>query len=251
MKIYENFLTENPCFKANRKIQVKGLMLHSVGCPQSKASVFMKNWNRPNFDRACVHAFIDGETGDVFQCLPWSHRGWHGGGSSNNTHIGVEMCEPSSIKYTGGSSFEVLNYDNAVEVVKRTYSSAVELFAFLCDRYGLNPLKDICSHKEGHSKGIASNHGDPEHLWKGLGLPYTMDTFRKDVQNFMSKMYEDEEKERFQTVQDLPSWAQKDIQELIDEKILKGTSQGLDLSLDMVRTLILTRRMINNANKIV
>ena len=129
MKIYENFLTENPCFKANRKIQVKGLMLHSVGCPQSKAYVFLKNWNRPDFDRACVHAFIDGETGDVFQCLPWNHRGWHGGGSSNNTHIGVEMCEPSSIKYTGGSSFEVLNYDNAVEVVKRTYSSAVELFA--------------------------------------------------------------------------------------------------------------------------
>lgn len=246
MKIYENFLTENPCFKANRKIQVKGLMLHSVGCPQSKAYVFMKNWNRPDFDRACVHAFIDGETGDVFQCLPWSHRGWHGGGSSNNTHIGVEMCEPSSIKYTGGSSFEVLNYDNAVEVVKRTYSSAVELFAFLCDRYGLNPLKDICSHKEGHSKGIASNHGDPEHLWKGLGLPYTMDTFRKDVLNFMNQ-----KEKRFQTVQELPLWAQKDIQELIDEKILKGTAQGLDLSIDMVRTLILTRRMINNANKIV
>ena len=246
MKIYENFLTDNPCFKTNRKIQVKGLMLHSVGCPQSKAYVFLKNWNRPDFDRACVHAFIDGETGDVFQCLPWNHRGWHGGGSSNNTHIGVEMCEPSSIKYTGGSSFEVLNYDNAVEVVKRTYSSAVELFALLCEKYSLDPLKDICSHKEGHSKGIASNHGDPEHLWKGLGLPYTMDTFRKDVLNFMNQ-----KEERFQTVQELPLWAQKDIQELIDEKILKGTCQGLDLSLDMVRTLILTRRMINNANKIV
>ena len=250
MKIYENFLTENPCFKANRKIQVKGLMIHSVGCPQPKASVFIKNWNKPDFDRACVHAFIDGETGDVFQCLPWNHRGWHGGGSSNNTHIGVEMCEPACIKYTGGSSFEVLNYDKAVEVVKRTYSSAVELFALLCEQFGLDPLKDICSHKEGNSKGIASNHGDPEHLWKGLGLPYTMDTFRKDVLSFMSKMAEGKE-ERFQTVQELPSWAQKDIQELIDEQILTGTGQGLDLSLDMVRTIILTRRMINHGNKTV
>ena len=30
-------------------------------------------------------------------------RGWHGGGSSNNTHIGVEMCEPGCIKYTVGA----------------------------------------------------------------------------------------------------------------------------------------------------
>ncbi len=29
--------------------------------------------------------------------------------------------------------------------------------------------------------GIASNHGDPEHLWQGLGMSYTMDGFRKDV----------------------------------------------------------------------
>ena len=42
--------------------------------------------------------FIDANTGDIYQTLPWNHRGWHGGGSSNNTHIGVEMCEPAAIK---------------------------------------------------------------------------------------------------------------------------------------------------------
>jgi hypothetical protein len=25
--------------------------------------------------------------------LPWDHRGWHAGGSANNTHIGFEICE--------------------------------------------------------------------------------------------------------------------------------------------------------------
>jgi len=39
----------------------------------------------------------------------------------------------------------------------------------------------IVSHKEGCAMGIASNHGDPDHLWKGLGLSYTMDGFRSDV----------------------------------------------------------------------
>lgn len=188
MKIIESLLTKNPCYTAGKKITVKGLMLHSVGCPQPKASVFIKNWNKESFDSACVHAFIDGNTGDIHQTLPWNHRGWHGGGSSNNTHIGVEMCEPACIKYTGGSSFTCSNLTEAKAVAKRTYEAAVELFTYLCKEYKLDPLADgvILSHKEGHAKGIASNHGDPEHLWKQLDMGYTMDTFRKAVKAAMN-----------------------------------------------------------------
>lgn len=181
MKLVQSILTKNPCYTAGRKINVKGLMLHSVGCPQPKASVFINSWNSASYDRACVHAFIDANDGTVYQTLPWNHRGWHGGGSSNNTHIGVEMCEPACIKYTGGSSFTCSDTATAKACAKRTYEAAVELFAMLCRQYGLNPLTDIISHKEGHAKGIASNHGDPEHLWNGLKMGYTMDTFRKAV----------------------------------------------------------------------
>lgn len=189
MKIIESILTKNPCYTAGRKIAVKGLMLHSVGCPQPKASAFINSWNQESFNRACVHAFIDGNSGDVYQTLPWNHRGWHGGGSSNNTHIGVEMCEPDCIKYTSGSSFTCSDIATAKTVVKRTYESAVELFAKLCKEYNLNPLADgvIISHKEGHKRGVASNHGDPEHLWNQLGMGYTMDTFRQAVKNAMDK----------------------------------------------------------------
>lgn len=195
MQIKETFVTNNPCYKANQnpngdsrytnfqKNGAKGLMLHSVGCPQPSASVFVNNWNKSSYDRACVHAFIDGNTGVIHQCLPWNFRGWHGGGSSNNTHIGVEMCEPACIKYTGGSSFTCSDTATAKAVVTRTYKAAVELFAFLCKKYNLNPLASgvIVSHREGHARGIASNHGDPEHLWNGLKMGYTMDGFRKDV----------------------------------------------------------------------
>lgn len=183
MQIKETILTKNPCYTAGRKITVKGLMLHSVGCPQPSALVFVNNWNKSTYDRACVHAFIDGNTGVIYQCLPWSHRGWHGGGASNNTHIGVEMCEPACIKYTSGSNFTCSDTATAKAVVKRTYEAAVELFAFLCKQYNLDPLADgvIISHREGHARGIASNHGDPEHLWNGLKMGYTMDGFRKAV----------------------------------------------------------------------
>lgn len=192
MKIIQSILTNNPCYTAGKKITVKGLMLHSVGCPQPSAQVFVKNWNKASYDRACVHAFIDGNTGDVYQCLPWNHRGWHGGGSSNNTHIGVEMCEPACIKYTGGSTFTCSDVATAKAVAQRTYDTAVQLFAHLCKQYNLDPLGDgvIISHKEGHKRGVASNHGDPEHLWNQLGMGYTMDTFRKAVKNAMGNTTE-------------------------------------------------------------
>lgn len=191
MKLVQSIMTKNPCYTAGRKITVKGLMLHSVGCPQPNASVFIKNWNTPSYGTACVHGFIDGNDGTVYQTLPWNHRGWHCAsgpkGSGNNTHIGVEMCEPASIRYTGGSSFTCSNLSAARTSVKKTYEAAVELFAYLCKLYGLNPTADgvIISHREGHARGVASNHGDPEHLWNGLGMGYTMNTFRKDVKEKM------------------------------------------------------------------
>ena len=191
MKFVQSILTKNPCYTAGRKITVKGLMLHSVGCPQPKASVFINNWNSPSYDNACVHGFIDGNDGTVYQTLPWNHRGWHCGsgskGSGNNTHIGVEMCEPACIRYTSGSNFTCSDLSTAKAVAKRTYDAAVELFAMLCKQYNLNPTADgvIVSHREGYSRGIASNHGDPEHLWNGLGMGYTMDGFRKAVKAAM------------------------------------------------------------------
>lgn len=180
MKVIDAIVTNSDCYKTGEKITVKGLMLHSVGCNQPSAQVFVNKWNKAGGD-VCTHALIDGNTGAVYQVLPWNYRGWHCGRSGNNTHIGVEMCEPATIKYTGGSSWVDLDAANTKATVLRTYKAAVELFAYLCKEYNLDPLKDgvIVSHAEGYKKGIASNHGDPEHIWKKYGL--TMDAFRKEV----------------------------------------------------------------------
>ena len=190
MRIVENICTQSDCYLSGRKINVKGLMLHSVGCPQPKAQPFINNWNKSGA-KACVHAIIE-PSGDVYQLLPWSHRGWHAGGNANNTHIGVEMCEPDCLRYSRGAAFTCSDVNHAREVARKTYEVAVELFAKLCTEYHLNPLEAgvIISHREGHKRNVASNHGDPEHLWMGLGLPYTMDTFRKAVHEKMGTKME-------------------------------------------------------------
>lgn len=194
MEIIQSILDKNPCYRAGKKIKVGGLMLHSVGCPQPSAETFVKKWNSAEASRACVHAFIDGNTGKIYQTLPWDHRAWHCGsginGSGNNTHIGVEMCEPACIKYTGGAGFTCFDMETALAVARRTYASAVELFAFLCRKYELDPLADgvIISHKEGHDRNIASGHADPEHLWSGLGCGYTMQGFREAVKAALAEL---------------------------------------------------------------
>ncbi len=194
MNLIQQPSIKNDCYNCNIKdpdsryiaFQTRGplgIMLHSVGCPQPRAQVFADAWNQAG-KVVAVHAVL--EPGRVIQCLPWNFRGWHSGGNSNNTHIGVEMTEPATIRYMDGARW-VETGDGAAtkEHVLGTYKTAVELFAHLCKVYRLDPMKAgvIISHSEGGKAGIASNHADPEHLWNAYGL--TMDRFRQEVQAAM------------------------------------------------------------------
>lgn len=187
--VIQQFAENNECYITNERIELKGLMLHSVGASQPSAAIFARNYNtfNPANAAACPHAFLQSD-GTVYQVLPWEMRGWHAGGSANNNYIGVEMCEPEEVKYTGANSREITDPEAATEYVQGTYESAVILFAQLCETYGLHPLKEgvIISHLEGSALGIASDHGDPENVWRAVGLDYSMDTFRADVFVYMT-----------------------------------------------------------------
>lgn len=193
IEIRKQIAENSPCNKTGAEITVKGATLHSVGCPQPKPEVFAKTWETST--AACVHA-VTGEEEYAIQCLPLfperkkARRGWHGAsgknGSVNNTHLSLEMTEPATIKYVGGATWiETGDGSNTKRHVLATYANAVKLFAEWCGEFGLNPLEDgvIISHHEGNQRGIASNHGDVEHIWNKFGL--TMDQFRKDVNKAM------------------------------------------------------------------
>lgn len=179
VNLHKLIFTENACYKAGRTITVKGIMVHSTGAnnPWLKRYVgpddgllgkntYSTHWNQPMSESVCVHAFI-GKLADgsiaTYQTLPWNHRGWHAGGSANNTHIGFEICEDG---LTDAAYFG------------KVYKEAVELCAYLCKLYNLTE-KDIICHSEGRKKGIASNHADVMHWFPKHGK--SMDTFRKDV----------------------------------------------------------------------
>lgn len=164
----------------------KGIMVHSTGAnnPWLKRYVgpddgllgknqYNNHWNqdKPGGRQVCVHAFI-GKLADgsiaTYQTLPWNHRGWHAGGTANNSHIGFEICEDG---LTDASYFSAV------------YKEALELCVYLCKLYGFSE-KDIICHSEGYKRGIASNHGDVMHWFPKHGK--SMDTFRADVKKLLS-----------------------------------------------------------------
>ena len=235
MKIIEAFAVKNKCYQAGAPLTPRGIMLHSVGCAQPSAAVFARSFNQyqPGGASVCVHAFVQAD-GTVYQTMPWETIAWHCGGSANSTHIGVEMTEPSA----------GMTYAEAAEQIAGTYHTAVELFAALCKQYGLDPAQDgvIIGHAEGHRRGVASNHADPEHLWRQYGMGYTMDGFRADVAAAMDKNDNEEDEEnmvRYNKIEEIPNWAQDTVRALMDAGALGGVGGGnLDLSMDMIRGLV-------------
>lgn len=251
INIIEALATNNKCYQAAIPLYPQGIMLHSIGCPQPNADVMARYYNQyqPGGQSVCVHGFIQRD-GTYYQTLPYNLRAWHCGGAANATHIGIEMTEPASIVYTGGASLRDLAPEATEAHVRGTYAAAVELFAQLCAQYALDPLEEgvIISHAEGAERGIASAHADPTHLWREFGL--TMDGFRADVATAMAAKNTDEGDEdmatRYNTVAELPTWAQEETQKLIDRGALLGDEHGnLDVTMDMLRTMIVCQRMVD------
>ncbi len=222
MNLKSCILTQNDCYLAGRTITPQGVMVHSTGANNTTLKRYVQpddgllgvnnngnHWNMSGITK-CVHAFIgtlaDGSIA-TYQTLPWNHRGWHGGGDSNNTHIGFEICEDG---LTDASYFSTV------------YQEAVELVAYLCQMYDLNPLADgvVICHAEGYSRGIASNHSDVNHWFPSFGK--SMDEFRQDVADYMNR---EEEDEMADTTTNTPSdWAAEAWSKAVSLGIFDGTS---------------------------
>lgn len=244
--IINRFITKNPYFNDGKYIFVPdldGYMLHSVGVGQPDPMVFIRSWDNPNYTAAGLNGVIGADvtyiTAPCLDSVSKVKRMPHGGKQYSNDHyIGFEMTEPAEIKYTTGDRFTISNLAAAQAHVRKTYANAVELFAKLCLKHGKDPLKPgaIISHNEAGKQGIGTTHSDPEHLWRQLRLPFTMDGFRQDVYRRMNEEEIDMTKEELLTLIDQrldeklagrdtrPSdWAEKELSEAVAMGITDGT----------------------------
>lgn len=182
MEIVQYYQTNNPCYKAGRRITPSGIVVHSTGAnnPYIKryvgpddgilgANKYNNHWNNANANK-CVHAFI-GKVADgtikIYQTLPWDYRCWGVGsgkkGSYNASHIQFEICEDGLADET---------------YYKEAFDLAIRLSAFLCKEYGIK-TENVVGHYEAWAAGYGSNHGDPRNWQKKFGG--SMDGFRASV----------------------------------------------------------------------
>lgn len=255
MNLHTCFLQENDCYKGGRTITPTGVMVHSTGANNPNLRRYVQpddkrlgenqngnHWNRPGIT-TCVHAFI-GKLADgsiaTYQTLPWNRRGWHAAsgrnGSANNTHIAFEICEDDlhdAVYFAG------------------VYREAVELTAYLCKRYNLNPRKDgvVICHQEGYRRGIASNHGDVLHWFPRFGK--TMEDFRAEVaQEWEGDMTEEKVRRLFQTLQAardeadmqeaqcVSPWAKEAWEKAVAAGVFDGTRPGGALTREQAAVLL-------------
>ena len=261
MNLLTCILTENDCYKENRTITPKGVMVHSTGADNPNLKRYVQplagdadyaallaalgangeqsDWNRAGTG-ACVHAFIgrlaDGSVAAA-QTLPWNWRGWHAGTgtsgrSANDTHISFEICEDGLTDKT---------------YFGQVYREAVELTAYLCKQYGLDPLADgvVICHQEGYQRGVACNHADVLHWFPNQGK--SMDDFRADVAAELATGPEPEEEDGmtwYKTLDEVPEYYRPAVEKLVKAGALKGTeTDALDVSEDFCRVMTVLDRL--------
>ena len=195
-------MTNSTCYKGTRTMSVLGVLWHSTGAnnPNLKRYVqpssndanytalmnklgkneYGNDWNHITREAGLncwIGKFADGSVGTV-QTMPWNYRPWGCGsgskGSCNDGWIQFEICEDGLTDKT---------YFNKV------YQEAVEITAYLCKMYNLNPkgtvtkngvkVPVILDHATSYSLGMGGNHGDIQHWFKKHGK--TLDDVRNDV----------------------------------------------------------------------
>lgn len=201
-------LTNSQCYKETTTMQIKGVLIHSTGCnntalaryaqpsdndPNKDQILKVIGTNRyhndynhivlPDYAKAGLNGFIGtNANGEVMalQAMPWNYRPWGCGsgpkGSMNSGWIQFEICESDL---------------NDSSYFYKIYNETIELVAYLCKLYNLDPLGTtdynayvrnvpiITCHADSCKLGLGSNHGDILHWFPKYGK--TMDVIRKDV----------------------------------------------------------------------
>ena len=263
MRLIQQLLNRNDCYRAGKPLKAGGVMWHSTAADNPNLSRYVpgnvvigrntmgNHWDQSNAEwkakfgvplNKCVHAFIgllaDGSVATV-QTLPWDMRGWHAGnGDGNDRYIGFEICE---------DGLDDPDYFAAV------YREAVALTAMLCQLHGWDPMDDgvVICHAEGYRLGVASNHGDVLHWFKIYGK--TMDDVRSDVARILNGE-EDDDVARYNTVAEIKkaaSWALPTIRKMIDKGFISGGGKkdangdpaDMDLSMDMIRIFVTNNKV--------
>ncbi len=127
MNIQDMLLTSKKARPRTKRSKTTKVAWHWVGNAGSSAAA-----NRNYFNNSGVYAsshYIIGLDGEIIRCVPEDEVAYTTN-SANSYSIGIECCHPTSDGH----------YNEA------TYNSMIELGAYLCKKYNLDPINDMIRH---------------------------------------------------------------------------------------------------------
>ncbi len=213
----------------------RGIVIHETATPGATADNEYNYFNSGNRG-ASAHAFVDWN--GFIQTVPYTEVAWHAGPTANSRYIGIEMCRPSG-------------FDR--EKFSLVWEGTVRLVSELCREFGIS---EIISHSEISLRWGETDHTDPVGYFAEYGK--TMEDFRSAVENTLKgdelsmTQYEElnakiskinEHLGEYNYIdENLPSWATPTVRKLADKGFLKGDEEGLGLTFDMLRILVVLDR---------
>lgn len=259
--------TNSSCYKGTTIGRPVGVLWHSTGADNPRLSRYVqpspddpnyntlikligKNYSGNDWNNYPVQAGLncwigklaDGSIATV-QTLPWNFRPWGCGSGRNGSCNGSRSVTNSPFWL----QFEICedNLKNK-QYFDAVYKEAVELTAYLCKLYNLDPMGTvtyndvkvpvILCHQDSYKLGLGSNHGDVYHWFKLYGK--TMDDVRKDVYNLLHNSEEDDDmtQEKFNEMMDKwladqeakepGDWSKDARKWAEDNKIIVGDEKG-------------------------
>lgn len=138
--------------------KIEGVVLHYVGNPGTTAQANRNYFQSLSDGKEGVYAsshFIVGLEGEVVQCVPLTEIAYASNARNGDT-VSVEVCHP----------------DETGEFSPVTYDRAVELTAWLCGTFALDPERDVIRHYDVSGKLCPLYYVEHEDAWEA---------FRRDV----------------------------------------------------------------------
>ena len=209
-------------YRAGRTQPVRYIVMHYTANDGDTARNNCDYYHRVGGLQASAHYFCDehGAMQSVRECDTAWHCGarayWHPECRNGNS-IGIEMC---SRKRADGSYY----------IKPETVANAAALAREIMQRYGID-TEHVLRHYDVTGKRCPMPWVDDPAQW---------DAFKASLAPEENTDEEDDEDMiRYNTIEEVPSWAQDTVRALVDAGALGGVGGGnLDLSMDMIRGLV-------------
>lgn len=157
--VRQDLLTVNEWSRPGTELDaVNGVVIHYVGNPGTTAQANRNYFESLSSGQEGVYAsshFIVGLEGEVLQCIPLAEKAYASNGRNGDT-IAIEVCHP----------------DETGEFSAASYDRCVELTAWLCRTFRLEPESDVIRHYDVTGKVCPKYYVDHPEAW---------DAFRADV----------------------------------------------------------------------